>query len=77
MRPRFNRNACASSRGAYVRDSHIAFIKECHERNKEVIAELSITIEVKPKYYVRCFGKLIQVTEREAMMLKTQVIIQK
>lgn len=74
-RPRFNRNAVASSRGAYVHSSHIAYIREWHERNKETIAKLTVTIEITPKYYVRCFGKLIQITEREAMMLGPELTI--
>lgn len=75
MRPRFKRTMCASSRGAYVHKSHIAYIMECHERNKGVIAKLSITIEAKPKYFVKCFGKLYQITEEEAMTLDSKLII--
>lgn len=74
-RDRFNRNAVASSRGAYVYHSHIAYIKEQHEKNRQVIAELNITVKVKPKYFVKCFGKIRQITEREAMMLGPQIVI--
>lgn len=71
---RFSRNAVASSRGAYVRQSHIAYIKEQHEKNEKIITELSITIKAKPRYFVKCFDKMYQITEKEAAMLGSIVI---
>ena len=76
-RKRFNRNTIASSRGSYVRKAHLEYLKEVHERNKEVLAEISITVSVKHDYYVRCFGKLIKVTEEEAMKLSQKLVIVK
>lgn len=80
-RTRFSRNCLASSRGAYVRQSHFLYIQEQLakrgiEARLEDIIEVSITIRV-TRYYVRCFGKLIRVTEREAMMLGDVTIIKK
>lgn len=63
MRRKFNRAAIASSDGAYVRNAHRRYLKEEHEKF------LTIEIHVPKRYFVKCFGKLIQVTEREAMML--------
>lgn len=74
MRQRFNRNAVASSRGSYVRHSHLSYLKEQHEKNAEYIAKIEITVKVQPKYYVKCFGKLMQVTEMETKMLGDLVI---
>lgn len=76
-RERFNRNAIASSRGSYVRRAHLEYLKEMHEQNEEVLAEISITVSVRHDYYVRCFGKLIKITEKEAMKLSHQLVIVK
>lgn len=78
-RPRFSRNCLASSRGAYVRQSHFLYIQEqLAKRNIEVkledIIEVSITIRVK-RYYVKSFGNLKRITEREAMMLTPELVI--
>lgn len=73
-RKKFKRSSCGSSRGSYVYKSHIAYLKEQHEKNKDFV--LTINVRIPEKYFVRCFGKLIQITEREAMMLgKTNIII--
>lgn len=74
-RERFNRNIIASSRGNYVRISHIEYIKSLHNKNIDIIKELSASIKIKPRYFVKCFGHLHQITEREAMMLGDLVII--
>lgn len=68
MRQRFSRNACGSSRGAYVRKAHQEMLKENHDKNKNVLINISISIP--PKYFVKCWGKLIEVTAREAAMLR-------
>lgn len=74
-RERFNRNIVASSRGNYVRISHIDYIKTLHNKNIEAIKKLSLSIKIKPRYFVKCFGHLHQITEREAMILGDLVII--
>ena len=71
-RKRFKRSIVASSRGAFVAHSHTRYLKECHECFEPT---LTITVKVPPKYFVRCFGKLIQITEREAMMHNKMNII--
>lgn len=70
-RKRFSRSAVASSRGNYVRIAHRAWLREEHEK----FIKLEFSIEIPQRYFVRCFGKLIQITEREAMMLKRTVDI--
>lgn len=71
-RNRFKLSACGSSRGGYVQRAHERYIKDAH---KNFVA-LNIEIRIPKRYFVRCFGKLIQVTEREALMLgKTNIII--
>lgn len=74
-RERFSRRICASSRGSYVGKSHRAYIKEQHEKNKSVVTEISLTIKVKPRYYAKCFGALVRVTEVQAQMLGKDSIV--
>lgn len=80
MRQRFNRQCVASSRGAYVFHAHQRAIEEhhnalrvFHEENKENIAK--ILANIPKKYFVKCFGKLIQITEMEAEMLKRSQLV--
>lgn len=74
-RKRFKRDAVASSRGNYVRVSHREFIKEQHLLNRDAIEKLTITIKVKPKYYTKCFGVMIEITEAEANKLGKELVI--
>lgn len=74
-RDTFSLNCVYSSRGIYVHKAHIEYIKKCHENNKEVVEKVSATIEIKPKYYAKCFGNLIRVTEVQAKMLGGDSII--
>lgn len=68
MRKRFNRNAVASSNGNYVRRAHQRMLKENHDENQNVL--INISLRIPPKYFVKCWGKLIEVTAREAAMLQ-------
>lgn len=77
---RFNRNAVASSRGSYVRKSHFLLIQEelakrGFEETLEDIIEVSVSIRVRRKCYIKCFGKLITITEEEAAKLDTKLVI--
>lgn len=77
---RFNRNAVASSRGSYVRKSHFLLIQEelakrGFEETLEDIIEVSVSIRVRRKCYIKCFGKLIAITEEEAAKLDTKLVI--
>lgn len=64
-RSRFSLAACGSSRGGYVVRAHQQWLAQQHEQIKGVIVTIT-----KPRYYVRCWGKLIRITEIEAAMLK-------
>lgn len=64
-RKRFNRGACGSSRGSYVWHSHCRYLEEKHLE----FVRLSLEIKIPKRYFVRCFGKLLEITEREALML--------
>lgn len=77
---RFNRNAVASSRGSYVRKSHFLLIQEelakrGFEETLEDIIEVSVSVRVSHKCYIKCFGKLIAITEEEAAKLDTKLVI--
>ena len=77
---RFNRNAVASSRGSYVRKSHFLLIQEelakrGFEETLKDIVEVSVSVKVRCKCYIKCFGKLIAITEEEAAKLDTKLVI--
>lgn len=79
-RNRFSRSCVASSRGPYVRKSHYLSIQErLAERGTMAdlkdIMEVSITISIKPKYYTKCFGKIIHLSESQARKLNPELII--
>lgn len=78
-RDRFSRSCVASSRGPYVRKSHFLLIQErLAERgvvaSLEDIMEVSITVSIKPKYYAKCFGKRVYLTESQARKLGPELI---
>ena len=71
-RNRFNRMACGSSRGGWIRKVHEQYLREQHNH----FIEVNIEVKIPKRYFVKCFGKLIEVTEREALMLgKTNIKI--
>jgi len=63
-RERFKLSCCASSRGGYVAKAHIAYIKRTRP------SEQALKRILKPRYYVKCFGRLIQITDMEAARLR-------
>lgn len=70
-RKRFKLSCVASSEGAHVARAHKRYIREEHEK-----FALTIQVSIPKKYFVKCFGKLIQITEREALMHgKANIII--
>lgn len=79
-RDRFSRSCVASSRGPYVRKSHYLLIQERLAKrgiaaSLKDIMEVSITISIKPKYYAKCFGKKIYLSESQARTLGPELII--
>jgi hypothetical protein len=79
-RSKFNRNAVASSRGSYVRKSHFLLIQEelakrGFDETLEDIMEVSVSVRVRRKCYIKCFGKLITITEEEAAKLDAKLVI--
>ena len=70
-RKRVKLSCVASSEGAHVDRAHKRYIREEHEK-----FALTIQVSIPKKYFVKCFGKLIQITEREALMHgKANIII--
>lgn len=79
-RNKFSRNAVASSRGSYVRKSHYLYVQECLKvrginASIQDIIEVDITIKVKPKYAVKCFGRTLFISEKEAKKLNPEMVI--
>lgn len=66
-RERFKLSCVASSRGSYVSRAHVRYYsdKQSHEQRMNILAKM-----LKPRYYVKCFGKLVQITDMEAAMLR-------
>lgn len=49
--------------------------KRGFEETLEDIIEVSVSVKVRHKCYIKCFGKLIAVTEEEAEKLDTKLVI--
>lgn len=72
VRDRFSRAATGSSRGFYVYISHILWLEENHKEVEKMYRKASR----KKRYFVKVFGRLVEVTEREALMLgRNRVIV--
>ena len=74
-RDRFKLTCIYSSTGIYVHKAHLRYIKQWHKENESAIVELSDTIEIKPKYYVKCFGVIKEITEEKAKELGPELVI--
>jgi len=73
-RQRFNRNAVASSRGAYVMHAHKRQLSENH--NDSVSLNLFAAVKnTTPVHYVKCWGKLIPVNAERAAMYPEDMIV--
>lgn len=77
-RERFSRRIIASSdpRKAHA---HRATLKENHEKNKEYFESIHKTVNIKQghfnrKFFVKCFGKLQEITELEAKNLGLDLV---
>lgn len=73
MRKRINRNSLCSSENYEVsRKLHIEYVREFHE---EHIVEIEKYILEEKRYYVSVFGKLVEISETEALRIKDSVRI--
>lgn len=86
-RKRFRRSRLASSDQYFQsKDLHREYIKECHERNKEIVESLSIDITVSrpsaqrrtftnKKPFIKVFGTLVAITIEEVNIVDTSMTI--
>lgn len=76
MRKRFNPNRiCSSENYEASQKTHRDFINRFHEENLVEIQRVTECISVKQHFYVNCFGKLIEITEVEALRIKQSVTV--
>lgn len=75
-RKRFSLNRiCSSENYTESKKIHNNFIRLNHQNNEVELIHIEATFKKLP--YVRCFDKLIQISEEEAKMLTTCTIIWK
>lgn len=80
VRKRFSRNIIASS-DAYKVHSHLNMLRENHNQNKEYFNHINNTVKVirqsyfKPKYFVKFFGEMKEITALEASNLSSELVI--
>lgn len=73
-RQHFNPNRiCSSENYEASRKVHQDFIRRQHEQNIVEVREVTESITVNQHCYVSCFGKLIEVTEIEALRIEKSV----
>lgn len=79
MRQRFNSNRlCSSENYALSKAVRRTHIQNWHQKNIDEVRSISQRTPVKPTYFVKCFDKLIEITEAEAARLgSTMEIIRK
>ena len=72
MRRRFKLNRiCSSENYILSRQIYRRYICEWHATHSEEVYTISESIVVRQKYYVMCFGKLMEITETEAIRLQS------
>lgn len=76
MRKRFNPNRiCSSENYAESQKVHREFINRFHCENSVEIQKVIESVSIKKHFYVSCFGKLIEITEVEAIRIKRSVTV--
>lgn len=74
MRKRFNSNRICSSENYEVSQRvHRDYITRFHDENSVEIKRVTESVEVKQRCYVSCFGKLIELTEIDAVRIEQSV----
>lgn len=69
---------CSSENYKKSRETGRDFLKRFHENYKEEVEQISRTTKVVTKYYVKCFGKLVELSKSEAERLeRTMKIIKR
>lgn len=76
LRKRFKvSRVCSSDNYKESKKLHKEYIQNFHNTHIIEIESISSSIVIKPKYYISCFGKLMEITEVEAIRLKESVKI--
>ncbi len=76
MRRRFKQcRICSSESYILSRQIHRRYIREWHANHSEEIRIISERIVVKQRYYVMCFGNLVEITETEAIRMQSCMTI--
>lgn len=74
IRKHFNPNRiCSSENYETSRKVRQDFIRRQHEQNIVEVREVTESITIKQHYYASCFGKLIEITEIEALRIEKSV----
>lgn len=73
-RQHFNLNRiCSSENYETSRKVHQDFIRRQHEQNIVEVREVTESITVSQRCYTSCFGKLIEITEIDAVRIEQSV----
>lgn len=76
MRRRFKQcRICSSENYILSRQIHRRYIREWHANHSEEIRIISERIVVRQRYYVMCFGNLVEITETEAIRMQSCMTI--
>lgn len=76
MRKRINPNAlCSSYNYECSRRIHREYIRRFHSENILEIESITESIKIEEKYFVSCFGKLVEVTKVEATKVEQSIKI--
>lgn len=73
---RFNTSRiCSSDNYKLSKEIHKEYIIEQHYKNHVIVEQITSTTCIKKKAYVRCFGKLMPVTQEEITKIENSVNI--
>lgn len=76
MRKRFKPDRiCSSDNYLLSRQIYRNYIRRWHAEHSDEILVITQSISIRQKYYVKCFGKLIEISEDDAICLETCMTI--
>lgn len=76
MRKRFKQNRICSSDNYFLsRQIYRNYLRRWHAEHSNEILVITQNIAVHQKCYVKCFGKLVEISENDAIRLETCMTI--
>lgn len=66
---------CSSKNYELSRKIHASYLKREHEKNKQEVLRITQTTKIRTRYFIRVFGKEMEVSEERALILEQDMTV--